>query len=451
MSSRTSRPSHATRGPRRPLLPAWLPVDPYILALLATVGLAALLPASGAAATVANGAATGAVALLFFLYGARLSTREALDGLKHWRLHVTVLACTFLLFPLLGLAARGLVPTVLTPDLYSGFLFLCLVPSTIQSSIAFTSIARGNVSAAICAGSFSSLAGIVLTPLLAALLLGGAAGGMSADSLVKIVLQLLVPFVAGQLLRPWVGGFLVRHKKVLGYVDRGSILLVVYTAFSAGMNRGVWQLVTPARLGMLLVVEAVLLAVMLSLTWYGAKRLGFGRADRIAIQFAGSKKSLAAGLPMASVLFGAHASLAVLPLMLFHQMQLMVCAVVARRRAEDPEAVEERAAETPETAGPEETAASTGAAEAAGPVETAASTGAVEAAGAGATVGIAGHAATAGAAGRAAGAAEGETVGETAGAAAGAAAGEAAGPGAVAPTGLVTAPGRPSPGSPAAR
>ncbi|MFF2572010.1 bile acid:sodium symporter family protein [Streptomyces sp. NPDC058084] len=332
MSSRTPR------GPRRPFLPSWLPIDPYILALLGTVGLAALLPASGAAATVASGASTGAVALLFFLYGARLSTREAVDGLKHWRLHGTVLACTFLVFPLLGLAARGLVPTVLTPDLYGGLLFLCLVPSTIQSSIAFTSIARGNVPAAICAGSFSSLAGIVITPLLAALLLGSGAGGFSADSVVKIVLQLLVPFLAGQLLRPWVGGFLVRHKKVLGYVDRGSILLVVYTAFSEGMNRGVWHLVTPGRLGLLLAVEAVLLAAMLALTWYGAKRLGFGRGDRIAIQFAGSKKSLAAGLPMASVLFGAHASLAVLPLMLFHQMQLMVCAVIARRRAGDPEA-----------------------------------------------------------------------------------------------------------------
>ncbi|CAM5493924.1 hypothetical protein SNARM312S_02094 [Streptomyces narbonensis] len=186
-----------------PRLPSRLPVDAFVLTLLGTVGLAALLPASGAAATVAEGASTGAVALLFFLYGARLSTREALDGLRHWRLHLTVLASTFLLFPLLGLAARGLVPTVLTPQLYGGLLFLCLVPSTIQSSIAFTSIARGNVPAAICAGSFSSLAGILLTPLLAALLLGGSTGGLSADSLLKIVLQLLVPFLAGQLLRPW--------------------------------------------------------------------------------------------------------------------------------------------------------------------------------------------------------------------------------------------------------
>ncbi len=317
--------------------PSWMPVDPYIVALLATVGLAALLPARGTSADVASGASTAAVSLLFFLYGARLSTREALDGLKHWRLHVTVLACTFVVFPLLGLAAKGLVPYVLTPALFSGFLFLTLVPSTIQSSIAFTSMARGNVPAAICAGSFSSLAGIVLTPLLAAALLGDSGGGFSADSLLRIVLQLLVPFLAGQLLRRWVGGFIARHKKVLGHVDRGSILLVVYTAFSEGMVQGIWGQVHPLRLLALLGVEAVLLAVMLSLTWYGAKRLGFGRADRVAIQFAGSKKSLAAGLPMASVLFGADASLAVLPLMLFHQMQLMVCAVIAKRRSRDPE------------------------------------------------------------------------------------------------------------------
>ncbi|MBC2903224.1 bile acid:sodium symporter family protein [Streptomyces cupreus] len=332
-----------------------MPIDPFILLLLGTVGLAALLPARGTGAEVASGASTAAIALLFFLYGARLSTREALDGLRHWRLHVTVLACTFLVFPVLGLAARGLVPVILTDPLYQGLLFLTLVPSTVQSSIAFTSIARGNVPAAICAGSFSSLVGIVATPLLAASLIGGSAGGFSADSVVKIVLQLLVPFLAGQVLRRCgvrrgrakrveqggggrrVGGFIARHKKVLGLVDRGSILLVVYTAFSEGMVQGVWHQVSPARLAGLLAVEAVLLAVMLSLTWYGAKALRFDREDRIAIQFAGSKKSLAAGLPMASVLFGAHASLAVLPLMLFHQMQLMVCAVIAKRRSHDKE------------------------------------------------------------------------------------------------------------------
>ncbi len=201
--------------------PSWMPIDPYILLLLGTVGLAALLPARGSGADVASGASTAAIAFLFFLYGARLSTRDALEGLKHWRLHTTVLASTFVVFPLLGLAARGLEPVFLSHSLYTGLLFLTLVPSTIQSSIAFTSMARGNVPAAICAGSFSSLVGIVVTPLLAATLLGSTGGGFSLDSLLGIVLQLLVPFLAGQLLRRWIGAFVTRHKRVLGLVDRG--------------------------------------------------------------------------------------------------------------------------------------------------------------------------------------------------------------------------------------
>ncbi|SCK35596.1 bile acid:sodium symporter family protein [Streptomyces sp. WMMB 322] len=312
--------------------------DPYIALLLGTVLLAVFLPASGEAAAGLGWGTKAAVGLIFFLYGARLSTREAFEGLRHWRLQVLVLLCTFAVFPLIGLATRALVPYVLTPGLQAGLLFLCLVPSTVQSSIAFTSVARGNVPAAICAGTYSSLLGMVATPLLAAWLIGGHAA-LGAEGIVGIVCQLLAPFVAGQLLRRWIGGFITRHHRVLGHVDRGAVLLVVYTAFSQGMTEGIWGRVTPLRLVALLGVEAALLALMLTLTWYGASRLGFTRADRVVTVFAGSNKSLAAGLPMASVLFGAQASLAVLPLMLFHQMQLIVCAFLSRRwAAKAPEA-----------------------------------------------------------------------------------------------------------------
>ncbi|MBV9024328.1 MAG: bile acid:sodium symporter [Streptomycetaceae bacterium] len=316
-------------------MPSWLPLDPYILVLVITVALAALVPAEGAAAPVADEAASLAIGLLFFLYGARLSTREAVAGMGHWRLHLTVLVSTFVLFPLLGLAARGLVPYVLTPQLYTGLLYLCILPSTIQSSIAFTSIARGNVSAAICAGTYSNLIGMIGTPVLAGLVLHSTGAGFSGHGLLGIALQLLMPFVAGQLLRRWIGGFVARHKKALGFVDRGSILLVVYTAFSEGMARGIWHQVTAVRLLELVGVEAVLLGLVLTLTSTASRWLGFHRGDRIAIVFCGSKKSLAGGLPMASVLFGAQAGLLVLPLMLFHQMQLMVCAVIAKRWSTD--------------------------------------------------------------------------------------------------------------------
>ncbi|MYZ36816.1 MULTISPECIES: bile acid:sodium symporter family protein [unclassified Streptomyces] len=309
-------------------------VDLYVVALLGTVVFAALLPATGRAATAVGHAADIAIGLLFFLYGARLSTREALDGLRQWKLHLVVGASTFALFPLLGLAVGGLVPYLLGEQLYMGLLFLCVVPSTVQSSIALTSTARGNVPAAICAGTYSSLAGMVATPLLAAWLIGSTVS-FSLHGLLTIVTELLLPFLAGQFCRRWIGAFIGRHKKRIGLLDRFSILLVVYTAFSRGMAEGIWHQMTPARLLVLLGLAAALLAVALGTTSFAARRLGFSREDRVTIVFCGSNKSLATGLPMAAVLFGSSAGLVILPLMLFHQLQLMVCAVIAGRWARE--------------------------------------------------------------------------------------------------------------------
>lgn len=311
-------------------------VDRYLVAILATVALATLLPASGGAATVVGWVAQGAVALLFFLYGARLSPRAAWDGLRSWRLHLAVLGSTFVLFPLMGLTLRILGPAVLPPLLYVGVMFLCVLPSTVQSSIAFTAIARGNVAAAICSASFSNLAGVVVTPVLAALFLGSRVD-VSPLSVLSIAAQLVVPFLLGQLARRWVGGFLDRHAVRVGLVDRGSVLLVIYSAFSAGVVAGVWQQVTPLTLVVVLLVDAGILTLGLGITAVAARRLGFDVADRIVVVFCGSKKSIATGIPMAVVLF-AHrdVSLIVLPAMLYHQIQLMVCAVLARRYARRP-------------------------------------------------------------------------------------------------------------------
>jgi sodium/bile acid cotransporter 7 len=315
-----------------------LPIDTFIALLLATVAIAALLPARGAGAPLAGDAATLAIALLFFLYGVRLSPQAALAGARHGRLHFLVFLSTFALFPALGMAARALFPHLLTPELWAGVILLCVLPSTVQSSVAFTSIARGNVSAALCAATLSNLVGILLTPLLAGLLLStgqaGGHGGISAHAVGDIVLQLLLPFAAGQALRPWIGGWVERNRRVLGVVDRGSILLVVYAAFSEGMVAGIWHSVDLTMLVRLVVVNAALLAAVLAITTQLSRRLGFSRADEITIVFCGSKKSLASGLPMASVLFASGAvGLIVLPLMLFHQLQLMACAALARRYA----------------------------------------------------------------------------------------------------------------------
>jgi solute carrier family 10 (sodium/bile acid cotransporter), member 7 len=312
-------------------------LDPFLLALAGTVALAAVLPAHGAAAEAASIAAKSAIALLFFLYGARLSPQQAWHGIRQWRLHLLVLATTFVLFPLLGLAARALVPSVLTSDLYHGVLFLCLVPSTVQSSIAFTSIARGHVSAAIVSASLSNILGIVLTPLLVVLLMNtNGAIRVDSSSIRDVVAQLLLPFGAGQLARPWIAGLITRYAALLKVVDRGSILLVVYTAFSMGVVQGIWVSVDGWRLILASLVAAVLLALVLAVTTMIGRAARLDRGDAIVLLFCGSKKSLASGLPMALVFFpAATVGLTMLPLMIFHQIQLVVCAVIASRLARE--------------------------------------------------------------------------------------------------------------------
>jgi solute carrier family 10 (sodium/bile acid cotransporter), member 7 len=314
--------------------PRFLP-DNFTLALIATVIVASIVPARGVGMTIFDQLTTVAIALLFFLHGAKLSREAALAGATHWRLHLLVFAISFLAFPLLGLILKPVLSPLLTPQLYLGVLFLCTLPSTVQSSIAFTSIARGNVPAAVCSASASSLIGIVLTPVLVSLIVvrhgssGGALGSVGA-----IVMQLLVPFVAGQFSRRWMGGWIDDHKALLKLVDQGSILLVVYVAFSEAVDQGLWHQIPLPALGGLFVVDGVLLAAALLTTTFASRRLGFSKEDEITIVFCGSKKSLASGVPMAKVLFASHAVGAiVLPLMLFHQIQLMTCAVLARRYA----------------------------------------------------------------------------------------------------------------------
>jgi len=307
--------------------------DNLVLALLLSATVATLLPVSGKAADYLSDFTMASVALLFFLHGASLQPRTVLQGFTHWRLHLTILACTFVMFPALSLAIGLLSPSVIDPTVYMGFIYLCILPSTIQSSIAFTSIAGGNVPGAVVAASASNMLGVLLTPLLATLFFK-TQGGLNAGAIESIALQLLLPFVLGQLAQRLIGDWVRGHRALVRIVERGSILLVVYLAFSDAVTGGVWFRLGVIDLMAIFLISAALLAIVLKLTRYISRLLGFSHEDTITIMFCGSKKSMGSGLPMANIIFAGQAlGLIVLPMIIFHQLQLIVCAALANRYA----------------------------------------------------------------------------------------------------------------------
>lgn len=319
--------------------PRYLP-DNFTLVLVLTVTLSSIFPCQGKAAELFDWVTNLAIALLFFMHGAKLARQSIIMGLLHWRLHLLIFCLTFVIFPLLGICLKPILSPLITPTLYIGILYLCTLPATVQSAIAFTSLARGNVPAAICSASGSSLLGIFITPLLVGIIINTSGSLESASTLQameKIMLQLLLPFIAGQLMRPLIGNFVDNHRGILRNVDQSSILLVVYTAFSSAVIEGLWSKTPlPAIIGLILVC-CILLAIVLFCSTILSRFFNFNKEDEITIVFCGSKKSLASGVPMAQVLFaGSTMGSILLPLMIFHQIQLIVCAFIAQHYAKRP-------------------------------------------------------------------------------------------------------------------
>lgn len=312
----------------------WLLPDPFILGLVTALVLATVLPATGLAAQGVAALSVAMVVMLFFFVGAKLSRASIVEGIAHWRLHLIILSSTFVMFPLLALALSKALAGAFSPTLWTGVFFLAALPSTVQSSIALTSIARGNIAAAVAAASASQLLGIFLAPAIFSLLADVNGSHISPSAVGKIALEIFVPFITGHLARPWIADWVTRHKPLITITDRGTILVAVYAAFSAAVLEGIWNRLPPGDLLKLGVLCAIILTLALSFTYGLARALGFNREDRIAIVFCGTKKSLVQGVPMARVMFsGPDLGLILLPIMIFHQMQLMVCSAIARRFA----------------------------------------------------------------------------------------------------------------------
>ena len=276
------------------------------------------------------------VFLVFFLHGVNLSSEQISHGLKNMRLHLMVQGFTFIVFPLLWLLADTLLGTRIAPLLMLGFFYLCALPSTISSSVALTGSAGGNVPAAILNASLSSVLGIFLTPLLVSFVVGSGSGGIDLGAtLLDLCAMLLLPLVLGQLVRPLLGRFFARHKRYTNIVDKVVILLLVYAAFCNSMVSGMWQQQGAAVILGAFIGSALLLAAILWMTTRTARALKFSTADEIAAVFCASKKSLAAGAPMAALIFGANPGLGLilLPIMIYHPLQLIVCSVMAENYA----------------------------------------------------------------------------------------------------------------------
>nr|WP_218059158.1 bile acid:sodium symporter family protein [Gilliamella apicola] len=311
-------------------------IDPFLLILISVVITASFFPCKGQTKVVFEYLTTFAIGLLFFMHGAKLSLQAIIIGIKNWRLHLVILITTFVIFPILGMAMRVLVPTFLSQNLYLGFIYLCVLPATVQSAIAFTSIAKGNVAAAICSASASTLLGVFITPLLVGLLMHTQAESSMnmLDAITSIMLKLMLPFIIGHLSRRFIGKWVDKYKSIISKTDRMSILLVVYVAFSDAVANGIWTQISFLSLLEIILFSILLLTVVLVITTYGSRILGFNKEDEITIVFCGSKKSLASGIPMASVIFPMSImGIMILPLMIFHQIQLMICAVLASHYA----------------------------------------------------------------------------------------------------------------------
>ncbi|MBY0521028.1 MAG: bile acid:sodium symporter [Sphingomonas sp.] len=322
------------------MLPRALMPDRFILILIVTLIVATVVPATGTALLAIGWLSNAAIFLLFFLHGARLSRQAVLDGAKRWRLQLAILAFGYGVFPAMTVVLSRLLSGAFAPELLIGLLFLGVLPTTVQSSIAYASIARGNVAASVIASAASNLLGVVLTPLLFALIASTAFGAVSLSGIGKVALLLLLPFALGQLLRGVVLPTITRHAKVAGLMDKLTIVLAVYVAFSDAASEGLWSRVS---VGALLGLGAVALGLLLTAfagAWMLGRALKLDPADRATMLFAGAHKSLATGAPMARILFPpALAGAVILPLLLYHQMQLMLSAILAARLAKETERI----------------------------------------------------------------------------------------------------------------
>lgn len=332
-------PEHMAKTSLGTLL-ARVGLDWFILALLAMIGLARYWPGPGVQQGLLSlsSLATYGVSLIFFFYGLRLNFDQLRAGLRNYRLHLLIHLTTFVVFPAVVLPIRSLLMTPETELLWLGIFYVAALPSTVSSSIVMVSIAGGNIPAAIFNASISSLIGVFITPLWMSFLLTQTSGHYDLGGVIgKLMIQVILPVLLGLLLNRPLGWFAIRYKSLLRYSDQATILLIVYTAFCESFSRHSFETISGNDLVWLAGLMLGLFFLMFGFITLLGRLLNFSREDQITALFCGSKKSLVQGSVMANVLFpGNIAGIALLPIMIYHALQLIVASIIAQAMAQRP-------------------------------------------------------------------------------------------------------------------
>ena len=308
--------------------------DPMLRLLLAAMVLAAVFPASGVWRNAAQLAANAGIFILFLANGMRIARSEIVSGIANWRFFLPLTLWIFGAMAVVGLALSHAGDALLPPLLAVGFLYLGVLPTTVQSSTSYSSLAGGNIALSVIAAASMSILGVFISvPIFLAL--GGSGEGMVGnDALVKIIVILILPFAIGQLVQGKTAAFIAAQKTRIVWLDRLVIAFAVYVAFSGAVEQGIWTRIDGAGWTATMGLVALFLFVGHAGAWLASGVLGLPRSDRIAFLFAGAQKSAAIGAPLATVLFEpAAAGFIVLPLLLYHFFQLVLAAPLATRLA----------------------------------------------------------------------------------------------------------------------